>query len=115
MCRVIATGTDSTSLSRKNSNALSANTLYNVIITYNGSGDFSGTHINWYFNGANPGNGYGPDAGSLDTSTTSTTPWLIGMGSAGSAPLTGQLNDLRAYNRVLTSSEISQIYSAGAQ
>lgn len=79
--------------------AVSANTWYHALITYN-----SGS-TTLYVNGT--------QRGSTISGTNSKSGLTIGGGadSSGSYPFSGLVDDLRVYNRVLSGSEISAIYA----
>jgi hypothetical protein len=79
--------------------AISVNTWYHILITYN-----TGS-TTLYVNGT--------QRGSTISGTNSKNGLTIGGGadSGGSYPFSGLVDDLRVYNRVLTSGEISSIYA----
>jgi Concanavalin A-like lectin/glucanases superfamily len=98
----------SNAIQQKISIALSANTLYHCAVTYNGSAAAAG--IAMYLNGnavamSSPYN-------SLSATIVSTVPLRLGTRSDGSAALVGTLNDLAIWNRVLSASEVAELYAA---
>ena len=85
------------------STLLSTGTWYHVVLTYDGS------NVRLYLNGVQEGSIAG-----TGTITTSTADLLFGSQyTSGGAKFTGTLDDVRIYNRALSSSEINDQYLAG--
>lgn len=87
--------------------AISTNTWAHVVMTFNEDT----RQITGYINGAQ----VGTTAGSIITGFSS-QPLVIGSyNTSGSEGFTGQIDDARFYNRALTATEVSYLYSRGAQ
>ncbi len=85
------------------STLLSTGTWYHVVLTYDGS------NVRLYVNGVQDGS-----AAATGTITTSTADLLFGSQyTSGGGKFTGTLDDVRIYNRALSSSEINDQYLAG--
>ncbi len=82
------------------------NNWHHVVLTYNGTSMSSG--INFYIDGS-VSNGTVP-FNSLSGSILNNTPLKIGIHESGASPLKGRLDDLRIYRRVLSASEVSELY-----
>lgn len=90
------------------SNALNDGSWHHFVITYSGNGLASGLSI--YEDGISKTVSVGRD--NLANNTIVTTANLVFGGlSASDSPLTGQLDDLRIYNRVLSASEVLDLYN----
>ena len=70
------------------------------LVTYNG------TAVTYYVNGVSVGS-------SNITLNTTAAPVKVGTSDGGVANWQGDLDDARVYNRVLTTSEITRLYSLG--
>ncbi len=88
------------------STAITASTWYFV------TGTFDGTNLNLYVNGSS-------DATAVSNSgviATNSKPFYIGDAPKGAAHtyFTGNLDDVRFYNRALTSTEVTALYNSGS-
>jgi hypothetical protein len=95
-----------------NANAVSRNRWQNVVLTYNGSGLASDVHI--YIDGvevtySTSQNSSGARVSDLAQSLT------IGTDGISTNPFYGALDDVRIYNRVLSTREIKQLYTLGTR
>jgi hypothetical protein len=82
------------------------NQWFQVVLTYGGS--MAG--LQYYFNGNLATNN--PDIGYHYTDTLNTTPTDLYIGSNGlTEGFTGAINNVRIYNRVLSSNEVAQLYA----
>ncbi|MFA5926665.1 MAG: DUF2341 domain-containing protein, partial [Patescibacteria group bacterium] len=87
--------------------ALSNSTWYHIVATYDGSESVSGVKI--YVNGVSQTLTTVIDALSA-ADTTSTAPAQIGARNGSNYGFVGSIDDTRIYNRVLTQSEVSELY-----
>jgi len=81
-----------------------------VVATYNGNSLASGVKI--YIDSVNQVLDIEQD--SLSNSTLNSNPFNIGSRNDGGNPIDGQISDVRIYNDVLTASEVTYLYTAGA-
>ncbi len=89
---------------------LTTNVLYHLVFTYDGSQHASG--VNVYANATLQTNAIGED--NLTSSAAVGEPVAIGArGSNLASPFVGGLKDARIYGAVLTSAQISTLYSSG--
>lgn len=106
------TGVGSTDLQKTTSNdQIPFNTWSHVVMTWNDSNNASG--VSFYLNNVlvtsvSSQNGVGTRSGDA------TNNLFIGNDSAGASTFDGLMDDLRVYNRVLTSAEIQELYNLGA-
>ena len=80
---------------------------YHVAVTWNGSA--TATNIKFYVNGVETGYGTTTNGAGARTSDSSSNA-SVGNDSTGARSFNGVLDDVRVYNRVLTSSEIAAIH-----
>ncbi len=91
-------------------NAITTGAWYHVAVTWTGSA--TATNIKFYVNGVETG--YGTTTNGSGTRVNDgTASGSIGNDSTGARTFDGVLDDVRAYNRVLSTTEITAIYRAG--
>ncbi|MFA6454335.1 MAG: LamG domain-containing protein [Patescibacteria group bacterium] len=89
---------------------LSSNTWVHVVITYNGASGW-GTYVNGVYKGDQ----------TLFVNSDTTASYYIGSGNSSGLSqspgrfFSGQIDDVRIFNRALTASEISQLYNSGGR
>jgi len=83
----------------------SLSTWYHVVVTYNSS------TIYFYVNGVSIGNA----TAGVATVGASTTANTIGFDQYASSYLNGKMDEIRIYSRVLSTAEITQLYSEGGE
>ncbi len=91
-------------------NAVSVGTWIHVVATWTGSA--TATNIKFYVNGVETSYGTGTD-GTGSRVNDGTANLSIGTDSTTARTFDGVLDDVRAYNRVLSTTEITAIYRAG--
>ncbi len=91
-------------------NAVSLGTWIHVVATWTGSA--TATNIKFYVNGVEASYGTGTD-GTGTRVNDGTANFSIGTDSTAVRTFDGVLDDVRAYNRVLSTAEITAIYRAG--
>jgi hypothetical protein len=91
-------------------NALTAGTWNHVVATWDGGSATSGVHI--YVNGVEVAL-LGPSAGGTGPQTDAGSPIQIGAntGGGGNGYFSGQIDEVRVYNRVLSARDVSTLYN----
>lgn len=83
---------------------------YFITATCN-TGNASATTFELFINGVSKGNGTGIITNNIATITNTAAPFVFGAYSNGTSLLNGMLDDAFAFDRVLTSTEISNLYN----
>lgn len=91
--------------------ALSANTLYYAVLTYDGSRTAAG--VKFYVNGVSTSTT--TFSSTLTSSAANNTPVSLGGRPAGGVPLNGTMAYVRIYNRVLSPTDVANYYAIGAR
>jgi hypothetical protein len=95
----------------QNNVSLTTGTLYNIVMTYDGSRTAAGVKI--YINGVNQT--LIVTSNNLSATIANTKPVAIGARVDGSIPLNGIAAYTRIYNRALSSIDVSNYYALGAR
>jgi len=98
-------------LSVKYSTNLRDGLWHHVVVTYSGSG--AASDVKMYVDGAQVSASIALNT--LTSSILNNAALSIGAGGGGTNKFTGQLDDLRIYNKELTSAEVSKLYAVTAQ
>jgi hypothetical protein len=89
-----------------------ANQWEHIVVTFNG-GTVAATAIQFYIDGALQGtHTYDQDGSGAFVSDAGNT-FFIGAGDTGGWYFDGAIDDVRVYNRVITASEVTQLYNLG--
>jgi len=103
--------TDGTYIGRKDSSAISTNTWHHVCGVYDGSESSEG--IDLYIDASVTDDITGDSGGYAGMSNTNTNVYIGSRGHSSSFPFTGSLDEVAIFNRVLSASEISDLYDKG--
>jgi hypothetical protein len=85
-------------------NVITLNKWQHVVATYDNS-----TSLKYYVDGVE----VSPAVGVTGSLTTSTSNFYIGRNNTGTRPFDGKIDDVRVYNRVLSATEVQQLYNMG--
>ncbi|MBI2096757.1 MAG: LamG domain-containing protein [Candidatus Sungbacteria bacterium] len=93
-----------------NSNLVLPDAWYHIVLTWDGSATAANARI--YVNGSEVTYATATNA-STNRVNDSTTSFIIGAATNGSDTFNGSIDDVRVYNRVLTTDEIKRLYNMG--